>query len=88
MTVGVEGDLRQLAPQPHEAIGVLQRPLEGEGQLGDGVGLCVALGLDGCGVFQRHRIDIGFRSESRTLGRCREMRFPPPLRGREKAEED
>ena len=39
VAAGVEGDLGELAAQPHEAVGVLDRPLQRERQLGDGVRL-------------------------------------------------
>ncbi len=75
VAVGVEGDLGQLAPQPHEAVGVFQRPLQRERQLRDAIGLGVAgLGrraVDVWIVVEAHGPNIGVRGESRILARSR-----------------
>jgi hypothetical protein len=44
VAVGMVGDLRQLAAQPHEAVAVFQRALQGEGQFRDGIGRALESG--------------------------------------------
>jgi hypothetical protein len=44
VAVGVVGHLRQLAAQAHEAVGVLERALEGEGEFRDGIGRALSAG--------------------------------------------
>jgi hypothetical protein len=44
VAVGVMGDLRQLAAQPHEAVPVLQCALQREGQFRDGIGRALESG--------------------------------------------
>ena len=67
MAACVVCDLRQLSAQPHEAVGVLQRPLERERQLRNGIGLGV-----GC-------LDVGF-AHSTTIA-VRASRGKPALSG-------